>query len=98
MYFIIYKYVLKPKRTLDEVTRWMRKNEAIQAQWGALEADFYRLATGQTNIFFARYKVRSIDRWTAGLKTPESKQLLYELASLVDFEKTESWIFEEIPY
>ena len=98
MYFIIYKYVLKPGRTMPQVTNWMRNHEAIQAQWGATEADFYRLATGQTNVFFARYKVKSIDRWTEGLKSPDSKTLLLELGALVDFEKTESWIFEEIPY
>ena len=98
MYFIIYKYVLKPGRTMDQVTNWMRNHEATQAQWGATEADFYRLATGQTSVFFARYKVRSIDSWTAGLKSSESTILLRELASLVDFEKTQSWIFEEIPY
>ena len=98
MYYIIYKYVLKPGRSMEHITNWMRKNEATQAQWGATEADFYRLAPGQTSVFFARYKVKSIDRWTEGLKNPESAMMLREMAALVDFEKTESWIFEEIPY
>ncbi|MEA1928936.1 MAG: hypothetical protein U9N73_12090 [Candidatus Auribacterota bacterium] len=98
MYFIIYKYVLKQGRTMDQVTNWMRNHEATQAKWGAIEADFYRLAPAQTSVFFARYKVKSIDRWTEGLKNPASFNLLRELAALVDFEKTESWIFEEIPY
>ncbi len=98
MYFIIYKYVLKPGRTIDQVTNWMRIHEATQAQWGATEADFYRLAPSQTSVFFARYKVKSVDRWTEGLKDQNSVPLLRELAALVDFEKTESWIFEEIPY
>ena len=98
MYYIIYKYVLKPGKTLDEIGAWMRKNEAIQAKWGAIEADFYRKATGQTRVFFARYKVKSLDRWNEGLKTPEAEAMFPELSKLVDFEKTESWIFEEIPY
>jgi len=98
MYFIIYKYVLKPGRKMQQVTNWMRNHEATQAKWGATEADFYRLATGQTNVFFARYKVKSVDGWTEGLKSDESIPVLRELAALVDFEKTQSWIFEEIPY
>jgi len=32
------------------------------------------------------------------LKKQDSIPLLRELGALVDFEKTESWIFEEIPY
>ena len=52
MYFIIYKYVLKPGRTIDQVTNWMRIHEATQAQWGETEADFYRLATAQTQRIF----------------------------------------------
>lgn len=40
MCFVIYKYVLKPGKILKEVEQWMRENEALQARWGALEADF----------------------------------------------------------
>jgi len=98
MYYIIYKYVLKPGKTLEEIGAWMRKNEAAQATWGAIEADFYRKATGQTSVFFARYKVKSIDRWAEGLKSPRAEAMYSEFSELVDFEKTESWIFEEIPY
>jgi len=61
-----------------------------------------RIFTGwrplRPSVFFARYKVKSVDRWTEGLKKQDSNPLLRELGALVDFEKTESWIFEEIPY
>lgn len=98
MYYIIYKYVLKPGKTLNEIGSWMRNNEAAQAGWGAVEADFYRKATGQTSVFFARYKVKSIDRWSEGLKSPAAADMFGEFEKLIDFEKTESWIFDEIPY
>ncbi len=98
MYFIIYRYILKPGSTFDEVSRWMRSNEALQAQWGALEADFYHRAGGISPDFFARYKVKSVDRWCEGLSSSEAEEMLENLGELVDTSKTETWIFEEIPY
>lgn len=76
----------------------MRENEARQAKWGAVEADFYHPLFGQTRLFFARYKVKSLDRWQEGLNKPGSEGILQKLREMVELEKTELWFFEEIPY
>ena len=76
----------------------MRSNEAAQARWGAIEADFYRRAGGRSPDFFARYKVKSVDRWCDGLRSPEAQHMRSKLEELIDISQTKSWIFEELPY
>ena len=98
MYYIIYRYVLKTGVTFEQVAQWMRSNEAAQAQWGAIEADFYRRAGGRSPDFFARYKVKSVDRWCDGLRSPEGRTMAQTLEELVEMSRTKSWIFEELPY
>ena len=98
MYYVIYKYALKPGKNLDEVKQWMRGNEATQARWGAVAADFYCPLFSQGRTFFARYQVKSLDRWHEAMNSPQAIPVLEGLADLVDLEKSERWVFEEIPY
>jgi len=98
MYYVIFKYNLKAGKKLEEVKKWMRENEATQARWGAVAADFYRPLFSPGHSFFARYQVKSLDRWHEAINSPQAAPVFEGLAELVDFDKSERWVFEEIPY
>ena len=98
MYFVIHKSLIRPGKTLEELKLWMRQHDATLAKWGAVEADLYRPLFGESNLFFMRYKLKSIDQWHKAFQSPEGQKILESLGEVLDLSSTTIYVMEEIPY
>jgi hypothetical protein len=96
MYYVIYKDKLKQGKTMEDFKNWLRKYMPIQNDWGAIDFDVYKPIYGQSDVFYVRYSVESLDKWNNGLASPMGKRLIEAISDVIEISRVEVSIMEKI--
>ncbi|MDH7515459.1 MAG: hypothetical protein QHI48_06280 [Bacteroidota bacterium] len=88
MFFVTYRNVLQPGRTLDEYRRGLAHVWPTLKGWGAVRVEMYQQLYDESGAFFTRYTIRSLDEWNAHVMGPEFSRQMAHLASILDLSQS----------
>ena len=96
MYYIIYKDRLKEGKSMEDFKNWLREYMPIQREWGAKDFNVYKPLYGESNVFYVRYTVESLDKWKKGLESSMGKRLIEAINRIIDVAHVEVEVMEKI--
>lgn len=95
MYVVSYRDEMLPGKGLDHLKAFVKKYWAFQQRWGARSYRILMPLFSETNVYFVKYEVESLDKWNEGLQK-EGAKLLADLAKIVKMETVVSQAFVEV--
>ena len=89
VYFVTYRNVLRPGKTLDDYRRGLKHVWPILQEWGATRLEMYQPLYDESGAFYSRYTVGSLDRWNENLRSPRFDEMLRHLADVLDLAQSQ---------
>ena len=98
LFSIIYRNVLKPGRSAEDVKRWLKKYWPDHQRLGATEIYAYQpIYFSEAGVFYVQYRLKSLDKYLEGIGSPECGEMLKSLGEIVDAAQTTAQVMIEIP-
>ncbi len=89
MYYVTYRNVLRPRKTLDDYRRGLQHVWPTLQSWGALGVEMYQELYEESGSFYTRYTIDSLDRWNRHVTSDEFNQMLEHLEHVLDLSMSE---------
>jgi len=89
VYFVTYRNVLRPDRTLDDYRKGLKHVWPILQEWGATHIEMYQPLYDESGAFYSRYTVSSLDKWNESLRTHRFDEMLKHLADVIDLSQSQ---------
>jgi len=89
MFFVTYRNVLQPNKTLDDYRNGLNNVWPTLQKWGAINAEMFQPLYDESGAFYTRYAVNSLDVWNENLMSQEFTRMLQHLADTIDLAQSE---------
>ena len=97
MYYVTYRNVLQPGKTLDDYRKGLTHVWPTLQNWGASNIEMYQLLYDESGAFFTRYTVLSLDEWNAHIMSAEFSRQLSSLSQILDLKESRVEISVSLP-
>ncbi len=89
MYYVTYRNVLRPNKTLDDYRKGLQHVWPTLNSWGALGVEMFQELYDESGAFFTRYTIDSLDRWNQHVTSHEFDDMLEHLEHVLDLSMSE---------
>jgi len=97
MFSIIYRNVLRPGKSMEDVRKWLKKYWQDHQKFGATEMYAYQpIYFSEAGVFYVQYKLKSLDKYLQGIASPECGEMLKSLSEMIDATQTTAQVVIEI--
>jgi hypothetical protein len=84
MYYVTYRNVLQPGKSLDEYRKGLAHVWPTLQSWGAVHVEMFQLLYDESGAFCTRYTVKSLDVWNTHVMGADFSRQMSSLAQLLD--------------
>ncbi len=84
MYYVTYRNVLLPDRTLNDYREGLAHVWPKLQSWGAANVEMYQTLYDESGAFYTRYTITSLDEWNKHLMSDEFSGMLTHLSHILD--------------
>lgn len=89
MFYVTYRNVLRPGKTLDDYRRGLKNVWPTLQSWGASSMELFEKLYDESGAFYSRYTIESLDKWNANLQSPSFREMSKHLNDVLDLSKSE---------
>ena len=97
MYYVTYRNVLQPGRSLDDYRKGLSHVWPTLHGWGASNIEMYQLLYDESGAFYTRYTVASLDEWNAHVMGADFAKQLSSLAAILDLKQSRVEVSVALP-
>jgi hypothetical protein len=97
MYYVTYRNVLRPGKSLEEYRQGLSRVWPTLKEWGATHAEMYQDLYDESGAFFTRYTIQSLDKWNEHMTSPAFGTMLHHLEHVLDLSLSEVTVAVAIP-
>lgn len=97
MYYVTYRNVLRPGKSLDDYRQGLAKVWPTLQSWGATHVEMFHELFDESGAFYTRYSVGSLDSWNEHLVTDEFFTMLRHLEHTLDLSMSEVIVTVGVP-